>query len=81
MSMLSHVKGLTEKEMDYMRNFKPKSNLSIASSKSIRVSETITNACKLNPGIYINIAASDDLKLGPIITGAVCETPPPQQLY
>ncbi|XP_014781979.1 uncharacterized protein LOC106877555 [Octopus bimaculoides] len=66
-------KGLTEKEKDYITNFRCKPSLFYGLPK-IHKSQTITNACKKNPGLCINIPTPEDLTLRPIIAGPACET-------
>ncbi|XP_029641447.1 uncharacterized protein LOC115215981 [Octopus sinensis] len=71
--ILLHGKGLTEKETDYITNFKCKPSLFYILPK-IHKSKIINEACKQSPGKYINIQTPEDLTLRPIVAGPACET-------
>eukprot|EP00106_Octopus_bimaculoides_P014668 XP_014782110.1 PREDICTED: uncharacterized protein LOC106877676 [Octopus bimaculoides] len=71
--ILQHGQGLTDKEKDYIINFKCKPSLFYGLPK-IHKNKSITEACKLSSDIYINIKAPEDLKLKLIIAGTSCET-------
>eukprot|EP00106_Octopus_bimaculoides_P006452 XP_014773894.1 PREDICTED: uncharacterized protein LOC106871769 [Octopus bimaculoides] len=69
----SYRDELTDKENDYITNFKSKSSLFYGIPK-IHKSRIISDACKGAIDIIIKVPAPDDLKLRPIIAGPACET-------
>eukprot|EP00106_Octopus_bimaculoides_P007746 XP_014775188.1 PREDICTED: uncharacterized protein LOC106872641 [Octopus bimaculoides] len=71
--ILQHGQGLTDKEKDYIINFKCKPSLFYGFPK-IHKNKSITEAYTLSSDIYINIKAPEDLKLRPIIAGTSCKT-------
>eukprot|EP00106_Octopus_bimaculoides_P001170 XP_014768612.1 PREDICTED: uncharacterized protein LOC106868030 [Octopus bimaculoides] len=69
----SYREGLTDKEYDYITNFKCKSSLFYGIPK-VHKSKVISEACKKATDVIIKIPSPKDLKLRPIIAGPVCET-------
>ena len=66
-------KGLTDKECDYLTNFKCKTSNFYGLPK-IHKCAIINQACKETNSSYIHICSPNDLKLRPIIAGPSCET-------
>ncbi|CAG2209848.1 unnamed protein product [Mytilus edulis] len=66
-------KGLTDKECDYLTNFKCKSSNFYGLPK-IHKSNVIRESCKNSKSECVNIPHPNDLKLRPIVAGPSCET-------
>ena len=64
---------LTEKELDYLRNFEIKSSQFYGLPK-IHKNESINEKCKLSNSSYVEVTDVDDLKLRPIVAGPSCLT-------
>ena len=64
---------LTEKELDYLRNFEIKSSQFYGLPK-IHKNESINENCKLSNSSYVEVTDVDDLKLRPIVAGPSCLT-------
>ncbi|CAC5412478.1 unnamed protein product [Mytilus coruscus] len=66
-------KVLTDKEFDYLTNFKCKSSNFYGLPK-IHKSNFIREPCKNSTSVCVNIPHTNDLKLRPIVAGPSCET-------
>ncbi|CAC5412144.1 unnamed protein product [Mytilus coruscus] len=66
-------KGLTDKECDYLTNFKCKSSNFYGLPK-IYKSNVIRESCKNSTSVCVNIPHPNDLKLRTIVAGPSCET-------
>ena len=66
-------KGLTDKEVDYICNFKCKTSNMYGLPK-IHKSKIISEECSKAESVCVNIQSPPDLSLRPIIAGPACET-------
>ena len=66
-------KCLTDKECDYITNFKCKTSNFYGLPK-IHKSSIISDACKESSSVCVNVIRPHDLKLRPIVAGPSCET-------
>ena len=68
-----HQNVLTEKELDYLKEFEVKQSQFYGLPK-IHKSKTITEKCKHADSSYVEVDDVSDLKLRPIVAGPSCLT-------